>query len=329
MAIRYKKKLVNLEENGESFAGSVNSHDGFIHTFGYEDIDKIRDTVCEIIEGGYEKLGKTRVPLDKVFTDIKSRYRVFSLSSNENDQDSFCAVAIHQINYGCPRLRYIAGRGELGAKGVYALVEYELQKDGYRYFAEVSGAIEHIYAKTNAYIVPNVFVPKLLRITNKNKLKPEEGDLFHYKHDFGDGNMLTKVLYGFKDKEHFDKISEEIEKDTNTFSEYHTYEDFRKAANEVIANKKKQNESFRSLVEKEGYFVYDILDTATEFFVRLEELHQLQEINEYPKQVFEQADFMLYVVEELGYPSQYKEAQETYKRWRSEVTPLVLLTPKL
>ena len=334
MSYRVVKKLsktsvvhypLMLEAETDPFSGSENSHSGFIITFGYEEIDKFKDVVREIIEKGYESLGGTRASLDSVFADTNSRYRIFSLSPNEKEQESFCAVAIHQINNGCPRLRYIAGRGEFRSKGVYALVEYEMQKDGYCYIAEVSGAIEHIYAKSNAYIVPNIFAAKLLKLSNAN-LKPIENDLFHYKRFFTNGDVLVKALYGFKNKANYDKVSKNIENNAKTFVEFDNYEEFRKAANKAIASGVNyQNESF--LLEADSYSAYDILDDAMEYIVRIQELHQLEGINEFPEKVFEQAEFMLYVIKNLGDPKQYQEALATYNRWQAEVTPFVLLIP--
>ena len=326
MAIRYKKKLVNLEENGESFAGSVNSHNGFIHTFGYEDIDKFKDTVREIIKGGYEKLKGTRADIETVLRDPESRYRVFSLSSDENDQDNFCAVTIHKIHDGHPRLRYIAGRGEFGTKGVYALIEYEIKNDKYCCFAEVSGAIEHMYAKSNGYVVPNTFVKRIL---GNRGIIPIEGDFFHYEHRYPDGTMYVKMLYGFKSQDLFNKMTENLLYYIENFGNYETYEQYRDAANKLIAASRNKNESLRLLLEQDEYCVKEILDWAIEFFIGLEEHHFTYHFNEYPEKVFEEAEFMFHVIEELGNPSQYKEAQRTYERWRSEVTPLVLLTPKL
>ena len=327
MAIRYRNNLHSLEESGDAFSGSSNLRDGFIHTFGYEDIDKIKDVVREIIDYGYKELGGTRASLDSVFADKESRYRIFSLSSDENDQDKFCAAAIYKIHDGHPRLRYMSGRGDLRAKGVYALIEYEIKVDGYRCFAEVSDALEHMYAKSNGYIVPNTFVKKIL---GSKGITPIEGDLFHYEHRFEqDGLPFVKVLYGFKNQDLFNKISKNIMYYVENFGEYDSYEQFRDAANKVIALSKKKDESLRLLLEQDEYYVKEILDWAIEFFVGLEEQHFTYHINEFPEKVFDEAEFMFHVIEELGTPSQYDEAMSTYERWRSEVTPLVLLTPKL
>lgn len=326
MAIRYRKNQQSLEESGDPAVGSINSHNGFIHTFGYKDIDKIKDVVREIIESGYENLGGTRASLDSVFTDKESKYRIFSLSSDENDQGKFCAVAIYKVHDEHPRLRYIAGRGGLRSKGVYALIEYEIKVDKYCCFAEVSGAIEHMYAKSNGYVVPNTFVKKIL---GSKGITPIEGDFFRYEHSFTDGSKLVKTLYGFKNQDLFNKITNNIMYYVENFGEYESYEQFRDAANKYIALSKKKDESLRLLLEQDEYCVKEILDWAIEFFVGLEEQHFGCHINEFPEKVFEEAEFMFYVIEELGSLSQYKEAESTYKRWRSEVTPLVLLTPEL
>lgn len=332
----FKPRFINQhtqliqESTSEYFVGGEDSHDSYIHTFETSEIKPFKDVLREIIETRYKNLGGTRVPLTKVLSEDNTRFRVFSLDPDPTKHDKFYAVAIHKIAFGHPRLRYIAGRideEKLGTKGVYALIEYELNKEGYCYFAEVSGAVEHMYAKSNGYIVPNIYVADLLGVKKINCV-PVEGDLFHYVRDFGDGNKFIKALYGFKNKKNYDDVSKKIENNSETFVRYNNYEEFRKEANYAIVNIKKLSERLQSIMEQDNENVYYILDAATEFFVRLEELHDDLQFNEFPEKVFEQAEFMLYVVKELGTPSQYNEALKTYKRWRAEVTPFVLITKK-
>ncbi len=190
----------------------------------------------------------------------------------------------------------------------------------------MSGAIERIYADRDVCIVPNTDVKKIL---GSKGVEPVEGDAFHYKHKYPDGTVFEKVLYGFKDRELFNEISKHIMYYVENLGEYDNYEQFRDAANKFIALSKKNDESLRLLLEQDEYCVLEVLDWAMEFFVGLEEQHFTYGINEFPEKVFEEAEFMFHVIEELGTPSQYDEAKNLYKRWRSEVTPFVLLTSQL
>ncbi len=183
-----------------------------------------------------------------------------------------------------------------------------------------------MYAERNVCVVPNTIVKKIL---GSEGVEPVEGDAFHYKHTYPDRATFVKALYGFKDWELFDEISKYVMYYVENLGEYDNYEQFRDAANTFIDLSKKKGESLRLLLEQDEYYAKEILDLAIEFFVGLEEMHFTHSFNEFPEKTFEEAKFMFHVIEELGTPSQYDEAKELYKRWRSDVIPFVLLAPQL
>ena len=257
--------------------------------------------------------------MDSVLSDKDSLYRVFSMSGNLEEIDSICAVQVYKIHFGVPRLRYIAGRGEYRSKGVYALIEYEIKTNGYCCFAEVSGALEHMYAKSSGYIVPNVFASKILK--QPHGIAPIKENLFEYIHTYPDGISHKKVLFGFKSVENFEKFKKKILEDTDTFADYSDYEDFRAKTNALISGIK---ESFghKGFCEKRRFDLHDALDTAESFLINLVSLHDEYQYNEFPFETFEQASFSLQVIGELGTPHDYTEAKELYEYWRSSVTEL-------
>ena len=320
MVLRRKQRPLYCESlNGVPFDGSDNSVSGYIFELGREDLGSVQSTIKEIFEAGYSRLGGTRADFDSVLSDKDSLCRVFSMSGNLEETNAICAVQVYKINFGVPRLRYIAGRGEYRSKGVYALIEYEIKTNGYCCFAEVSGAVEHMYAKSNGYIVPNVFASKILK--QHRGIEPIKDNLFEYVHTYPDGTSLKKVLFGFKSVENFEKFNKKILEDTDTFADYSDYEDFRAKANALISGIK-ESFSRQGFCEKRRFDLHDVLDTAESFLVNLVDLHDEYQYNEFPVETFDQAYFALQVIRELGTPHDYTEAKELYEHWRSNVTEL-------
>lgn len=197
--------------------------------------------------------------------------------------------------------------------------KYEIKTNGYCCFAEVSGAVEHMYAKSNGYIVPNVFAFKILK--QRRGIDTVKDNLFEYVHTYPDGISLKKVLFGFKSVENFEKFNKKILEDTNTFADYSDYEDFRAKTNALISEIK---ESFnhKGFCEKRRFELHDVLDTAESFLINLVSLHDEYQYNEFPSETFEQASFALKVISELGTSHDYIEAKELYEHWISNVTEL-------
>ena len=320
MVLRRKQRPLYCESlNGIPFEGSDNSVSGYIFELGLENLESVQSTIKEILEAGYSRLGGTSSDLDSVLSDKDSLYRVFSMSGNLEDTNAICAVQVYKIHFGVPRLRYIAGREEYRSEGVYALIEYEIKTNGYCCFAEVSGAVEHLYAKSNGYIVPNVFASKILR--QRRGIEPIEDNLFEYVHTYPDGTSFKKVLFGFKSVENFEKFNKKILEDTDTFADYSDYEDFRAKTNALISGIK-ESISHKGFCEERRFDLHDALDTAESFLVNLVSLHDEYQYNEFPFETFEQASFSLKVIGELGTPHDYTEAKELYEYWRSSVTEL-------
>lgn len=320
MVLRRKQRPLYCESlNGVPFDGSDNSVSGYIFELSREDLESVQSTIKEILEAGYSRLGGTRADLDSVLSDKDSLYRVFSMSGNLEETNAICAVQVYKINFGVPRLRYIAGRGEYRSKGVYALIEYEIKTNGYCCFAEVSGAVEHMYAKSNGYIVPNVFAFKILK--QRRGIEPVKDNLFEYVHTYPDGTSLKKVLFGFKSVENFEKFNKKILEDTDTFADYSDYEDFRAKTNALIS-RIKESFNHKGFCEKRRFELHDVLDTAESFLINLVSLHDEYQYNEFPSETFEQASFALKVISELGTSHDYIEAKELYEHWISNVTEL-------
>lgn len=204
------------------------------------------------------------------------------------------------------------------------MAEDEFLAEKYCCFAEASGSIEQYYEKRGVCRVPNAFV---VRILGERGIKPVEGERFRYEHDYGEGRVFVKTLFGFENDSQFAETVNNIMKFVENFASFDNFAQYRERADEVIALSKKKDDSLRLLLEQEPYD--EILDWAMEFFVGLKEMHNWTgSYNEFPEQAFKEAEYMFRVIKEIGEPWQYEEALYLYNRWRAEVTPFVPLTPQ-
>lgn len=79
------------------------------------------------------------------------------------------------------------------------------------FWAEVSDAVEHFFKKYNGYPIPNIYASELL---GKDVEMLDDGA--HYIRKIGvDGTSYKKVIYGFRDKEFYDKVMKEIKNYAN------------------------------------------------------------------------------------------------------------------
>lgn len=83
-----------------------------------------------------------------------------------------------------------------GKKGLYDIIKEDINFSDRNAWAEVSGAIEHIYKKYGAIPIPNTEAQKILGPNKKIvELNP---DGYHYKRAIGTDNIIKeKVLVGF------------------------------------------------------------------------------------------------------------------------------------
>lgn len=79
------------------------------------------------------------------------------------------------------------------------------------FWAEVSDAIEYFFLKTNGLPIPNVYATEIL---SQEVEILDDGT--HYIRKIGvDDTLYKKVIYGFRDKESYDKVMTEIKGHTD------------------------------------------------------------------------------------------------------------------
>lgn len=108
---------------------------------------------------------------------------------------------------------------DIGKHWVKEIIKDDISNFKGWYWAEVSDAIEYFFKKFNGYPIPNIYVEQLL---GKEVKLLDDGA--HYIRKIGiDGTEYKKIIYGFRDKELYDKVMAEIE----------NYADFMKKINQL------------------------------------------------------------------------------------------------
>ena len=92
-----------------------------------------------------------------------------------------------------------------GVKIVHNIIKTDIGNFKNFFWSECSGAVERLYEKYNGIKIPNEYVSTILQ----KVIIPEE-DGFHYLRDIK-GDMQRKIMYGFNDKDTFEKILKERE----------------------------------------------------------------------------------------------------------------------
>lgn len=94
---------------------------------------------------------------------------------------------------------------EIGKQGVQAIIKDDIQNYNLWFWCEVSGAVEHYFKKHNGYPIPSEYAKYILNYDDIIEI-----DELHYSRKFSDGSDLVKCIYGFKNKELYDKITSDI-----------------------------------------------------------------------------------------------------------------------
>lgn len=165
-------------------------------------------------------------------------------------------------------------KSDEGKKAVKEIIKRDIEKLEYYYWAEVSGVIEYFFAQNNGNPIPNIYASEILSRKNSNITLLNDG--IHYTRNIGGvhGKLIKKCIYGFKNKEIYEKI----------MNNFNNYENFKKEVNDktiLFSKLRKENninegKSFYSN-EEEIKEAYAIIETLEEYHIygELNELSQL------------------------------------------------------
>lgn len=185
------------------------------------DIEKYREEVWNILFDAYSSIGG--------LLTVPSSISLF----NKTDELSFCknvygdlsAAAVYSTKRGGKKLIAIGSDGTPeGRQHARKIIQRDINEQfiGW-YWVEASGSIEYLEKKYNGYPIPSMYAAKILDLKDEDVIIVDEA---YYKRQLGPEGKREwhqKIIFGFKDKDTFDKI----------ITEYFDYYDFREQVNKI------------------------------------------------------------------------------------------------
>ena len=179
------------------------------YTENRDDFYKYKEDVWNMLTLSYEKV-KGGLKSYKSYKDFKDRHHALKLV--EYPDLIACATYRHIFYNNIDTLKMVAigcDQTDEGKKGLKLIVRDDIKSEGYIFWAEASGAIEHYFEEFGGYKIANCYAKEIL---GKEDIELDD-DGFHYKRRIGkeEEDIYTKIIYGFKDKETFERINKHID----------------------------------------------------------------------------------------------------------------------
>ena len=171
-----------------------------------EDFNKYKKDVWNMLILSYEKVEGGLLSY-RNFEDFEDRKH--SLKIVEYPDLIACATYRHFNVKNTDILKLVAigcDQTNSGKEGLKLIVRDDIKSEGYIFWAEVSGTIEHYFEKYNGYKIANCYASEIL---GRDDLILDN-DGFHYTRKIGNGNAYSKVIFGFRDDDTFKKVNEYI-----------------------------------------------------------------------------------------------------------------------
>ena len=202
--VRSSLKRIVEEQGNDSL--SYNNDNGINVEFIERDkILPIIDVIWGLLAILHENIGgiktyKSKNQFAKIVKYAKIAYyngKIVACATYRKMEDSFKMVAI-----GC-------NQEESGKEGLQSIIKDDILKADYRFWAEVSGAIEHYFKKYNGYPMPNLLVPKILQVSEES-IRLSSKDLEHYERLIAD-EWYEKMVFGIKSEEVFQEVLKAVD----------------------------------------------------------------------------------------------------------------------
>ena len=172
------------------------------------DFNKYKEDVWNILSLSYENV-KGGLQSYRDFKDFNKRHHYLKLV----EYSDLIACATYRYypinNIDTPKMVAIGcDQTDIGKKGLKLIVHDDIKSENYIYWAEAGGTIEYYFDKYSCYKIANCHAKEIL---GKDDIVLEE-DGFHYTRKIGSDEIkYTKVIYGFKDKETFERINARLD----------------------------------------------------------------------------------------------------------------------
>lgn len=187
---------------------------------GRDDIKPYLNIIWSILEESYKSQGGF-----KSYSNPKSLRRGYKFVYLYFYKDILAACAIYRGNIeGNKRVGIGAYKHIPGAKSAaHSFIKHDIKNYKLHYWSEVSGPIETLCKKYNAYPIPNDFTPYILNLNNNDIKLLDDG--VHYERIISDSDDPDiKMIFGFKNDEIYNLIMDKM-KDL--------YEKFRNRVNSI------------------------------------------------------------------------------------------------
>lgn len=214
------KKLINesvlkvLKENGFDINSlNINNHGDdikvgeMIFITNKNELTKYAIDIWNILTFSYNKIGGLKSYKDyNDFLDKKHAQRII-ISGNK----IIACATYRKIGDGYKMVSIGCDQTANGKLGLQQIIQYDIKNHQLYFWAEVSGVIEHYFKKYNGYPIPNIIVPKILNVNEKNIILSNEDEV-HYERPIGlTRDFYKKMIFGFKDKDTYYKAIQAVE----------------------------------------------------------------------------------------------------------------------
>lgn len=97
-----------------------------------------------------------------------------------------------------------------GKLAIQQIIKDNIKNFHLRYWAEVSGPIEHWFKKHGGYPMPNVVASEILKVKQEDII-PSKEDEVHYDRVIGNGGLYTKMIFGCPSEDILEKVMKDAE----------------------------------------------------------------------------------------------------------------------
>lgn len=192
----------SLKRKGEE---QENGNDINVEFIERDKILSVIDVIWGLLAILHENIGgiktyKSKNQFAKIVKYAKIAYyngEIVACATYRKMEDSFKMVSI-----GC-------NQEESGKEGLQSIIKDDILKADYRFWAEVSGAIEHYFKKYNGYPMPNLLASKILQISEEST-RLSSKDLEHYERLIAD-EWYEKMVFGIKSEEVFQEVLKAVD----------------------------------------------------------------------------------------------------------------------
>ena len=201
-----------------------------------EEVEQYLPLVWEMLEKSYENIGGLQSYRD--YNDFKKKKHLIMVVRDFDNENLLACATFRRIEGSLKMTAIGCNQEDDGKLALQQIIQHTISELELHYWTEVSGAIEHYFKKHNGYPMPNTIASKILQIPD-NHIIPSKKDMVHYDRVIGqDGEKFTKMIYGIKSEEIFQKAMSEVE----------DYYDFMKDVNSMVNESKETKYSVKQAI---------------------------------------------------------------------------------